>query len=296
MRLTQIRDFLAVVECGGIRPAARKLGVAQPTITKSVRSLEDELHVQLFARKARGILPTAAGRAFFSRAHVAHAELSKAAEEALGGSSSGSVAFGIGPVGVARIVPPAIASFQRQFPHAHVRIVEGLAHVLLPQLREEALDFVVGVRPKDVGPVLKYRPLFRSAMCVVARKDHPLRHARSLEELAGADWVAMSMAGRPSELVARLHLDAGLAPPSPVILCESINTVVAVLAKSDMVTTLQRLHVKESVARDMLREIPISLPSVSIGLFTRADTPLTRVAAAMAKCVTAAVRGGGRMV
>ena len=296
MRLTQIRDFLAVVECGGIRPAARKLGVAQPTITKSVRSLEDELHVQLFARKARGILPTAAGRAFFSRAHVAHAELSKAAEEALGGSSSGSVAFGIGPVGVARIVPPAIASFQRQFPHAHVRIVEGLGHVLLPQLREEALDFVVGVRPKDVGPVLKYRPLFRSAMCVVARKDHPLRNARSLEELAGADWVAMSMAGRPSELVARLHLDAGLAPPSPVILCESINTVVAVLAKSDMVTTLQRLHVKESVARDMLREIPISLPSVSIGLFTRADTPLTRVAAAMAKCVTAVVRGGGRMV
>ena len=43
MRLTQIRDFIAVVECGGIRAAARKLGVSQPTITKSVRSLEAEL-------------------------------------------------------------------------------------------------------------------------------------------------------------------------------------------------------------------------------------------------------------
>ncbi|HVQ06677.1 MAG TPA: LysR family transcriptional regulator, partial [Burkholderiaceae bacterium] len=38
MRLTQIRDFIAVVECGGVRAAARKLGVSQPTITKSVRS------------------------------------------------------------------------------------------------------------------------------------------------------------------------------------------------------------------------------------------------------------------
>ena len=85
MRLTQIRDFLAVVECGGIRAAARKLGVSQPTITKSVRSLEAELHVQLLGRNARGIVPTASGRAFFARARVAHSELRKAEEEAAAG-------------------------------------------------------------------------------------------------------------------------------------------------------------------------------------------------------------------
>src|SRR5262245_13997027 len=81
VRLTQIRDFLAVVESGSIRAAARKLGVAQPTITKSVRSLETELHVQLLGRNARGIVPTASGRAFFARARVAQSELRKAEEE-----------------------------------------------------------------------------------------------------------------------------------------------------------------------------------------------------------------------
>ena len=130
MRLTQIRDFLAVVECGGVRAAARKLGVSQPTITKSVRSLEAELHVQLLGRNARGVVPTASGRAFFARARVAHSELRKAEEEAahIGGSSAGSVAFGVGNVGVALIVPEAVAAFRTQFPRARIRIVEGLAH------------------------------------------------------------------------------------------------------------------------------------------------------------------------
>ena len=83
----------------GIRAAARKLGVSQPTITKSIRSLEAELHVQLFGRNARGIVPTASGRAFFARARVAHSELRKAEEEAaeVGGSSAGSVASASGP-------------------------------------------------------------------------------------------------------------------------------------------------------------------------------------------------------
>jgi len=126
VRLTQIRDFLAVVECGGIRAAARKLGVSQPTITKSIRGLEPELHVQLLGRNARGIVPTASGCAFFARARVAQSELRKAEDEAaeVGGSSAGSVTFGVGPTFAALIVPQAVARFRRQFPRARIRIVE----------------------------------------------------------------------------------------------------------------------------------------------------------------------------
>ena len=144
MRLTQIRDFLAIVECGSIRAAARKLGVAQPTLTKSGRSLEAELHVQLLARSVRGIVPTSSGRAFFARARVAQSELRKAEEEAaqLGGSSAGSVALGMGSVGVMLILPGAVARFRQQFPRARVRVVEGLAHLLVSAEREQLLKLV----------------------------------------------------------------------------------------------------------------------------------------------------------
>jgi LysR family transcriptional regulator, regulator of abg operon len=295
VRLTQIRDFLAVVECGGIRAAARKLGVSQPTITKSVRSLEAELHLQLLGRSAHGIVPTASGRAFFARARVAHSELRKAEEEAaqVGGANGGSVAFGVGNLGATLIVPEAVARFRRQFPHASIRIVEGLAHRLLPSVRDEALDFVIGLRPvTPLEAALRFRPLYRSELVVAARKGHPLRHARSLAELAASEWLSTSTLGLPGGPVERLFASAGLPPQQPLIQCESFNTVVALLGETDMIGLLQRRALKEPFARDTLQEFPITdpMPSVTAGIYTRADTPLTRAAAAMAKAASAVAR------
>jgi LysR family transcriptional regulator, regulator of abg operon len=294
MRLTQIRDFLAVVECGGIRAAARKLGVSQPTVTKSVRSLEAELHVQLLGRNARGVVPTASGRAFFARARVAHSELRKAEEEAHAGeASAGAVAFGVGNVGLALIVPEAVARFRRRFPRARLRIVEGLAYRLLPSVRDETLDFAMGLRPSsELDPVLRFRPLYRSELVVAARKGHPLRQARTLAELAGADWLGASTLSLPGGPLERLFAGAGLPPPQPLIQCESYGGLVALLAGSDMLALMQRRTVTELAARDSLQEIRISqaIPSVTAGIFTRADTPLTRAAAAMVKALTAVAR------
>jgi len=295
LRLTQIRDFLAVVECGGIRAAARKLGVSQPTITKSVRSLEAELRVQLFGRNARGIVPTASGRAFFARARVAHSELRKAEEEAaeFGGSSAGSVSFGVGPAFAALIVPQAVVRFREQFPRARLRIVEGLARNLLPAVRDETLDFAMGLKTiAALDPALRFRPLYRTEFFVAARKGHPLRHARALAELAAADWLAVSTLDLPGGEMERLFASAGLPPQRPVIQCESHGIMVALLAGTDMLGLMQRRLLKESFARDLLLEIPIkeSAPAVTAGIFTRADTPLTRVAAAMARNLTAVAR------
>jgi DNA-binding transcriptional LysR family regulator len=296
VRLTQIRDFLAVVECGGIRAAARTLGVAQPTITKSVRSLESELHLQLLERGASGIVPTVAGRAFFARAKVAHSELRKAEEEAaqLCGPDGGAVAFGVGNLAAILIVPEAVARFRRQFPRASIRIVEGLAHRLLPLVRDETLDFVLGLRSTALlDASLRFRPLYRSDLVVAARKGHPMRSARTIAALAACEWLSMSTLSLPGGPLERLFATAGLPAPRSVIQCESYNTFMALLASTDMVGLLQRRTLKEPFAREALQELVVSdaLPSVTAGLYTRADTPLTRAAAAMARAATGVARG-----
>jgi LysR family transcriptional regulator, regulator of abg operon len=270
--------------------------VSQPTITKSVRSLEGELHLQLFTRNARGIVPTASGRAFFARARVAHAELRKAEEEAaeIGGSSAGWVAFGVGPAFAALIVPQAVVRFRQQFPRARLRIVEGLARNLLPAVRDETLDFALGLKTiTTLDAALRFRPLFRSELLVAARKGHPLRLARSLTDLAQADWLAVSTLDLPGGEMERLFVSAGLPPQRPVIQCESHSVLLALLAGTDMIGLMQRRMLKEPFAREFLMEIPIveSAPSVTAGIFTRADTPLTRAAAAMARSLTAVARG-----
>ena len=295
MRLTQIRDVLAVMESGSVRGAARKLGVSQPTVTKSIRGLEAELHAQLFGRNARGLVPTPAGRAFLARAKVAFSELQKAEEEVAtaGDPRAGSVAFGSGPISVALVVPQAVARFKQQYPEARVRIVEGLASRLLHAVKDETLDFTLGMRPSTpLDPSLRFRPLFRTELVVAARKDHPLIRARNLRALAGERWISTSTLGLPGGPVERLFKSAGLPVPRAAVECESYNSVVALMAQTDMLVVMQRRMLEGPEVRPYLRSIDIeeSLPVQTAGLFTRADTPLTKTAAAMARAAIAVSR------
>ena len=293
MRLSQIRDFVAVVESGGIRAAARKLGVSQPAITRSVRSLETELHARLLRRTPTGVVPTQPGRALFARARAAQAELRKAEEEVDQlGQSAESVAFGISPTS-AMMVPDAIARFRTQFPQARVRIAEGLPTSLIPMVRDETLDFAICRRALvklDSG--LAFRPLLRNDFAVVARKGHPLEKASSLAQLVEASWISLLPIDAPDGPFASAFSPAGLSVPKQVIQCESYNTAIGLIAKSDMIGFLTRQSLSDSILGDFLAEIPVAepLPSFAVGLFTRTGTPLTQAASAMAKAVIAAAR------
>lgn len=295
MRLTQVRDFVTVVQLGSIRAAARELGLSQPAVSKSVHSLEDELRIQLLRRTSRGIVPTPSGEAFFARARLAHGQLCKAEAEATQFAEQGaiSVAFGIGPAAAALLVADGIATFQRQFPQVGVRIVEGLGHLLLPRVRDGTLDFVVGPRfHGNLDPGMSFRPLFRSEYVIVGRKRHPLRNARSVKEIAQAKWLSLLPAtsrGRPLD---RIFEAAGLPAPEQQIQCESYNIIVSLLAKSDMLSVLSRWLAAEPMARDLLEEFDVGAvsPSLTVGIYALADAPLTRPAAAMANALQAAAR------
>jgi DNA-binding transcriptional LysR family regulator len=295
LRLSQIRDFLAVVDSGSIRAGARKLEVAQPTITKSVRSLEAELHAQLLQRTPHGVVLTPAGRAFFARARIVQAELRKAEEEVaqVGGEGEGSVALGVGPAAGALMLPDVVTRFRDQFPRTRIRIVEALGHALWPLVRDETLDLAVTIRPDPKRePALKFRPLFRMQWAVVARKEHPLRNARSLAQLADADWLTLLPPPTSGAPLDQIFSTAGLPGPRAVIECDSHTSMVTLLAKTDMLGTISRWLLTEPLVRDSLQEIAVAetLPSSTVGITTRTDPPLTPVAAAMARAVTAAAR------
>ena len=292
MRFNQIRDFLAVIESGGLRAAARALGVSQPGITKSVRALEAELGVPLMLRTTRGAVPTKFGRAFLARAQVMHAELRKAEADfaQLAGDRAGSVAFGFGPIVAALIVPEALAHFRQQFPRAHVRLVEGLAHVTVPLVRDETLDFAVAPRLPGVqlDAAISFRPLFRHPRVVAARKGHPSANARSLAQLVGATWLVFE----PRSQFERMFSKVGLPPPRPAIQCESANAALLLMASTDVVAVLPRGFFSLPTAGGVLQEIAIAepIPSFTFGIFKRADAPLTPLAGGLAKAVTVVAR------
>jgi DNA-binding transcriptional LysR family regulator len=174
-----------------------------------------------------------------------------------------------------------------------VRIVEGFLRVTLPLVRDETLDFAIGPRPEfKLDSALAFRPLFCHEYVVVARKGHPLRNARSLIQLANADWIIVLPPAAPGGPLERAFSTAGLPGPQAVVQCESYNIAVALLADTDMLGIWPRRILAESFAREWLRSIELaeSMPSYTVGIFTRADAPLTHLSAALAKAVTATGR------
>ena len=144
MRISQLRDFVLIVEAGSIRAAARTQGISHPAMSKSLRALEGEVGVQLIRRSTRGVVCTPAGRAFLAHAGAIGAEVRKAEEELaeLAAPGGGTVSVGFTPT-VAAVAPQAIARFLDDHPLVRLRIMEGTASALVPLVRDETLDFAV---------------------------------------------------------------------------------------------------------------------------------------------------------
>lgn len=294
VRLNQIRDFIAVVEGGSLRAASRTVQLSQPAITKSIRQLEQELGAQLLQRNARGAAPTAAGRAFLARARVIQTELRRAGEElaALSGAARGAVAFGMAPAASRLVVPEALTDFRRGHPTAHVRVVEGASDALVAQVRDEVLDFCVSVAPiGKLDAAIAFKPLYRPRLVVTGRRGHPLRNARALQELAHASWLMFYPPRTAGGILAKMFATAGLELPAGIVHCESYATALAVVANTDVLALLVEQTMAEPWGRQLQKiEIAEPVPAPIVGLYRRADAPLTPAAHAMAQAVTAVAR------
>lgn len=297
LSLKQLETFVAVAETGSIRAASRSLRVSQPAVTKSVHSLESGLHAQLLQRGPHGVTLTAVGRSFLARVRVAQAELRRAQEEASGGAGTATVALGLGPVAAVMLAPQVLARLHRESPGAGIRVMEGFPPALLPLVRDGTLDIAIGPKlDTQLDPGLSFRPLFREVFVVVARHDHPLRNVRSLAQLVDAEWATLWKSGLPNSPLDRIFSAAGLPMPRQVMQCESYNLVVSVVARTDLLTLLSRRGLALPLASESLRVIALreQHPQLTVGMFTRADAPLSQHAAALARILTSEARALAR--
>lgn len=298
LSLKQLETFIAVAETGSIRAAARGLNVSQPAVTKSVRNLESGLHAQLVQRTPHGVSLTAVGRRFLTRVRVAQAELRRAQEEAAGGGAgAATVALGLGPVAAVMLAPQVLARLHRESPGAGIRVMEGFPPALLPLVRDGTLDLAIGPKLDTLlDPGLSFRPLFREDFVVVARHDHPLCTVRSLAQLVDAEWATLWKSGLPNSPLDRLFSAAGLPMPRQVMQCESYNLVVSVVARTDLLTLLSRRGLALPLASQSLRVIALreQHPQLTVGMFTRADAPLSKHATTLARILTSEARALAR--
>jgi len=286
MTLQQLRAFVEVVEHGSIRAAARHLGMEQSGLTQQIKRLEDGLGAQLFLRAAKGITLTQGGAELLSRARIILGECDRAAQifRHLHGELSGSINVGASSEIFAQLLSPVLQRFRARHPRVSVHITAGPSTILLSALREGRLDFALTLVSSgtDTGD-FRCTVLDRSDPCVLCRRNHPLRTARSLSQLREAEWVNTTPFGRtgtPSNRLADWFARNDLGMPRMVGSVESLFDTLDLVSSSDYLflaprVILQKLSLDRHLA---CIEVQEPIPAADMCLLERATVELAPAA------------------
>ena len=223
MELRHLRQFVVVAEEGHITRAAERLGLQQPPLSQRIKAIEDELNVQLFLRKPRGVELTEAGRVFLDRARatLAHYDGAFEATRSAARGEQGRLLIGIQPTTLFHpFVPSVVREFRTAYPQVSLTLDECLRTEQIERLRNQQLDIGFLRSALDGHQDLLVYPLLNEAMVVALPSDHPLarsgRHAAplSLKDLAGEQFIIFARQTGPAfyEATMAACLRAGFTP------------------------------------------------------------------------------------
>lgn len=276
MELRHLRYFVAVAEEGSLTVAAEKrLHTAQPSLSRQLRDLEQEVGEVLFDRGARGVRLTPAGRAFLDHARAA---LTSAAEAV---------------AAARRAARPPKPSFAVGFLTGHeVEWLRHVSHVLREQLKDIDFRITSDFSPEiglaiqrgdiDLGfcrlepqPDVTYRIIAHEAVVAVMPRDHPLTACSAIDVRDIEPSSFIGYADPPHvlrDIVNRYLAERGVVM-APTHFLDGIATGISLVASTGGVTLLPT-YVEPLLPRQVAsRPLVGNPPVIEVAAGYRADNP-----------------------
>jgi LysR family nitrogen assimilation transcriptional regulator len=283
MNLKHLESFVRVAELGSFSKAARVLDIAQPALSRQVRSLETDLRETLLLRNGRGVTLTDAGRRLFEHGVQILQRVSQAREDlgAQRDAAVGHVTIGLPPSIGRRLTLPLIECFREHLPRARLTIVEGLSANIAEWLTSGRADLGLLYNP-DAQPALEITPLLRERLCLVeaARTRKGGKAGVPLRELGSYPLI---LPERHQSIRRLLQTQANLAGVKLHVAWEvsSVSAIIDLVCARVGYAVLNASAVDASGRGSELAVRPIVDPELVSVLFlaqsaTKPATPLTR--------------------
>ena len=208
MELRHLRYFVAVADAGSLTVAAeQRLHTSQPSLSRQIRDLEQEVGVPLMSRSAQGIALTAAGKAFLDHARMALLQADAAKEAALHAAQPPKPAFSLGFLSGAEIdlLPEVDRILRDAFPGIDIRLSSDYSPSLARALMRRKLDAAF-IRPEENMGDLACRRVRTDPLVFVFPSDHRLASQAAVapEEIKGETFYLPS---KSAPAVRRIVLD-----------------------------------------------------------------------------------------
>ncbi len=278
MDLRQLRHFVAIFERGNLSKAAEDIFISQPALTRSLKTLEDELGVELLQRHARGTTPTEAGERFYHHAKSILAECSRArldAAQMANGELVGEVAIGVGPLFAAHIIDEAVAHFCKTHPKVSVIVVQGFYEELITMLELGQIELAfINIPLLEPTESIAIEPIYKVAASIFVAGDHDLAQdpVPSPKALSQAKWAVVDKP-HSIELFDALFLSEGLPAPHIAVRTNSLTLIRALILNDGFVGLVPHHMMKHGVASERVTRLDVpGTPIVrDAGLITRRE-------------------------
>jgi len=283
MNLRQLEYFVHVAELGSFSKAALVLDIAQPALSRQVRSLETDLRETLLLRNGRGVVLTEAGQRLYEHG-VAILQSVAQARSDMGASRNepvGRITIGLPPSVGRQLTMPLIDGFQRRMPRARLAVVEGLSSHIAEWITTGRVDIGLLYNP-EAQPALELTPVLEEALCLVSAAAGQGSHDAGVNRQSGAQapglgsnssvWPLPALPGLPLIMPERGHAIRRLLETQAVLnglkleIAWEVSSIAAII---DLVcagyghAVLHASAVVASGRADQLRVRPLVSPSLN---------------------------------
>ncbi len=218
MTLQQLAYFVALADVRSFTRAADAVGVAQPTLSRQLRALEEELGAPLVQRSRGALLLTAAGESVLplARRILADAQSARTVVAELVGLQRGRVRVGATPSLCIGVLADVLRVFHEQYPAIHLELAENGSQLLVRSLLRNELDVALVIVPAEgLDPGLGLTPLLRERLSVASpasARPPSTRGSMTVKELGRRQLVVPRQGYDLREVTLQAFAAAGVTP------------------------------------------------------------------------------------
>ena len=235
MELRVLRYFLTVVREENITKASEVLHITQPTLSRQLSQMEEEMGVKLFHRGTRKISLTNEGILLRRRAEEILQLVEKTEQELAEQEErvEGKVSIGCGEIASVQLLPELFRSFREKYPRVSFDIFTATADLVKEQMDGGLLDLGLLLEPVDVEKYDFIRFAMKENWVVLMRPDDPLAEKACI--------TAEDLASAPLILPRRMRVQSELASwfgdyyeKLDVVFTSNLNTNGAIMVESGL--------------------------------------------------------------
>ena len=184
MELRVLRYFLTIAREGSTTNAANVLHVTQPTLSRQIHDLEEELGQRLFVRGSRNMSLTAEGMILRKRAEeiISMVDKTEAEFHSMSNVVSGDIYIGGGETEAVKLIAQIVCELRTAYPEIHYHLYSGNAEDVTERLDKGLLDFGLLIQPADISKYDYFNIPARDTWGVIMRKDIPLAKKETIRK------------------------------------------------------------------------------------------------------------------